>query len=633
MLANYLLKRNAANNMSSNSSGLTSKLQKNGLQQLPLNANNHINSTKTINLHKNEFSLMPNDKKQLINNVLPRKPISNTVFYSSTSSLPSFPQVSAAKTVSINNVPIKSIPLKSLKTVSIATMPIKTVPSKTLVVDSLPVPLSSIPSEHTDTLVIKLEEGNINKVDFNILESTEAKGRLENTVAEDTMPELTVKEVANEKHESELSDVEVLDEGDEVIWVEAIQQDDGVEIFVQAEYDDNSASVIKGDNVVKRNESSVRKRNVMNDSYMNAYNRMKRRGRKPRPGGHQCTKCDESFVTVAKLVSHRATVHTKRYEYLKKFPCPDCNTLESPRSFVSKRSLIRHQRAEHWNDIQYVCEQCGKSFYIRDELDRHRSLHHAPPPFICTVCDRTFNRKQDLKFHSDTHAPSPQYQCSICGTFFRTQATLRKHLQWHSGIKPHACPACPKKFFRRNVMRAHLSRHYGTQPFVCEICNARFAFRDSYQRHVRSHSSNLRHRCTICEDKQFTRPHGLKAHMLKAHNIRLESVTEIGLSDFLSTVDTDKTSNKIVDLASQIGPLLLNKNETKLCDKLTNDIGGDLEMFSDIESIMNTDQQKQVRYTKLSSLKNDAVILETTNSSELLDLGSQYDVLDWDENK
>ena len=249
-----------------------------------------------------------------------------------------------------------------------------------------------------------------------------------------------------------------------------------------------------------------------------------RRGRKPRVGGHTCDKCNKIFTTAAILHSHRRSAH-QNCDSSKSFPCLDCPT-EQRKVFTTKRAWLRHSRATHLQDMSYVCEQCGKIFYLQSELDRHINDMHTTPGFTCQQCGRVFTRLQALKQHADIHDPVPRYQCSECGQRFRTAATLRKHLQWHTGIRPHECPVCQRRFFRRNVMRAHLTIHTGTQPHVCVICDARFAFRDSLQRHERTHT-NARYRCTVCKEKSFTRPYALKTHLLRTHNVKLESVTEL----------------------------------------------------------------------------------------------------------
>ena len=259
-----------------------------------------------------------------------------------------------------------------------------------------------------------------------------------------------------------------------------------------------------------------------------------RRGRRPLPGGHPCNKCDQNFPIVSELLAHKRMDHSKdKMEQDHMYPCLDCPTGER-KVFTTKRAWLRHNRSQHINDMAYVCEQCGKVYYIESELERHMVEKHEPPGHRCKECGRYFSRFQTLKQHQDIHDPVPRYQCSECGTRFRTSATLRKHLQWHTGIRPHECPVCHRRFFRRNVMRAHLTTHTGTQPHVCAVCNARFAFRDSLQRHERTHT-DARYRCTICRDKSFTRPYALKCHLMREHDIKLDSVTELDNNYFIVT--------------------------------------------------------------------------------------------------
>lgn len=55
----------------------------------------------------------------------------------------------------------------------------------------------------------------------------------------------------------------------------------------------------------------------------------------------------------------------------------------------TKPNLMAHKRI-HLGVKEYTCDQCGKSFVQKGNLDNHLLTHDSARPFRCTVCEKSF---------------------------------------------------------------------------------------------------------------------------------------------------------------------------------------------------------------------------------------------------
>ncbi|EAR86183.2 C2H2-type zinc-finger protein (macronuclear) [Tetrahymena thermophila SB210] len=138
------------------------------------------------------------------------------------------------------------------------------------------------------------------------------------------------------------------------------------------------------------------------------------------------------------------------------FVCEQCK-----RTFSKKSKLSRHVRESHLNIKNFTCTQCNKTFKRNSHLKRHMISHSAEPkPFKCSQCTMQFACKHHLERHIKTlHAEDFPFQCEICPLRFPKRACLYKHLTFiHNLKKPYKCGECDKDFFKNGQLIRHLKR-------------------------------------------------------------------------------------------------------------------------------------------------------------------------------
>ncbi|XP_072286537.1 zinc finger and BTB domain-containing protein 6 [Pyxicephalus adspersus] len=99
--------------------------------------------------------------------------------------------------------------------------------------------------------------------------------------------------------------------------------------------------------------------------------------------------------------------------------CPKC-----PRDFLHLENYLRHLKMHK----MFLCLQCGKTFTLKKNLNRHIRGHMGIRPFQCSVCLKTFTAKSTLQDHLNIHSGDRPYKCHCCDMDFKHKSALKKHL-------------------------------------------------------------------------------------------------------------------------------------------------------------------------------------------------------------
>ena len=198
----------------------------------------------------------------------------------------------------------------------------------------------------------------------------------------------------------------------------------------------------------------------------------------------------------------------------KRWNCDKCGA-----SLKTKESLDNHQASVH-DKIRYHCDKCGKSFASKQHLKQHIEKQHEGkifPVHKCELCGKDF---QDLKRHiAIVHEKTEAgMKCEQCPKIFGSKASLRSHERFfHNQERNHICKICKSGFQSAHYLKQHITAvHDGIRKFECDLCEKAFSNRFGLTRHKESFHQGKRFECDKCS-KSFTQKYHLKTHLEQDH--------------------------------------------------------------------------------------------------------------------
>lgn len=138
----------------------------------------------------------------------------------------------------------------------------------------------------------------------------------------------------------------------------------------------------------------------------------------------------------------------------------------------------------------YSCEECGKGFSLKRQLQAHIRTHADKKPYICQFCNKSFQNANNFKVHPCSHTDEGPYKCEMCGHSFPILLNLTAHMRTHMGEPPFICEYCSKQFSQKSALTVHIRTHTGAKPFKCQLCDQTFTYSYSLNVHYK-HQHNM----------------------------------------------------------------------------------------------------------------------------------------------
>uniref|UniRef100_A0A8C8VJE6 C2H2-type domain-containing protein n=1 Tax=Pelusios castaneus TaxID=367368 RepID=A0A8C8VJE6_9SAUR len=219
-------------------------------------------------------------------------------------------------------------------------------------------------------------------------------------------------------------------------------------------------------------------------------------------GGKDCksTPCEGSSKKLKGTITYQGT----------KMGAEQNKHSKSQTSFSSSSSPGLPQKIQA-DRKRYSCAECGKSYFRKQHLGRHKQSHTGEKPYVCTDCGKSFGRRATLSKHLRTHTDEKPYSCSDCGKSFTESSYLALHQKIHTGEKPYQCPECDKRFRLKGDLSHHYRTHTGEKPHKCSECGQGFARKSTLHKHLRIHTGERPYKCPQCE-KSFRQKFSLSQH-------------------------------------------------------------------------------------------------------------------------
>ncbi|XP_046987631.1 uncharacterized protein LOC124590782 isoform X1 [Schistocerca americana] len=253
-----------------------------------------------------------------------------------------------------------------------------------------------------------------------------------------------------------------------------------------------------------------------------------------------CEVCGEVFHSNASLSTHKQLHGEPRFQ------CEICHK-------IFQRSDTLHAHLAVHREAQIPCPVCQKKVKTKKSLAVHMRQHMGTRLFKCDQCGKGFNQKINLNKHLQVHEDIDKRKqtCRYCDKTFLNRDSLKIHELKHTQGQPHSCPLCNKAFVKEHQLRNHIKRLHAGQILSCPFCPLTFRHRSSLSRHLERRHAELRDQwntpnflesvsaiaqeslsCPYCS-QTFKNNNSLYHHLEKSHG---DNRTEWSIPNLLQTV-------------------------------------------------------------------------------------------------
>lgn len=130
--------------------------------------------------------------------------------------------------------------------------------------------------------------------------------------------------------------------------------------------------------------------------------------------------------------------------------------------FSFRCSLKLHIEAVHYQEDEFSCDLCPRTFFNKPSIVQHLLGIHSKKWIYCNFCDY----KTIVARHFEGHIKKHASKCPVCN---EQVASLKKHMSLHRAKVP--CSICRKNVLN-SAMKAHITTQHGK--FGCKICDEVF---------------------------------------------------------------------------------------------------------------------------------------------------------------
>lgn len=166
----------------------------------------------------------------------------------------------------------------------------------------------------------------------------------------------------------------------------------------------------------------------------------------------------------------------ERLKQSQNFYCDACERFFN-NEFKFNRHLHRHPEA-----------MPEEEYSFSDMTENTEDCKDIIPGVTCVSTPRASqsNKKRITSSSAGKRMKLKNYFCDQCGRTFNDKANLNRHLQRHKGVKKFECEQCGYKDYSQHLIKLHTRiKHMGEKPYACKYCDNRFANSMTRLRHQR----------------------------------------------------------------------------------------------------------------------------------------------------
>lgn len=252
------------------------------------------------------------------------------------------------------------------------------------------------------------------------------------------------------------------------------------------------------------------------------------------------------------LRAHKNQLHNPNYDLVTR-TCKICGEHHRLAQYWYKHYLNAHVRPNEVPVLaKHVCEECGKSFSQKGNMEKHYYYQHgegrAKENYIkCHLCPDDKFFKEKLSWYSHCKRVHPDYQrgghdCARCTASFGNEKLLKEHIQEFHPESFFPCKWCTCVRYTDMALRFHHTRctkipkeqkmeymkrktEYYPESYLipCELCKKTF-ITSSLSRHYKEMHNVIEDefKCFHCEKKFRIRGFWM-VHMEEIHCQKLET--------------------------------------------------------------------------------------------------------------
>ena len=232
-----------------------------------------------------------------------------------------------------------------------------------------------------------------------------------------------------------------------------------------------------------------------------------------------CDICGKGFVTKKNLQTHIEAVHEKINLNL---ICEICGI-----SNRTERARAGHMRRYHTeviitkNDVTKACPKCKEEYDSPIDFESHLKMClDELKDYKCNLCDLRWASHLSVEMHLAVDHKKLHGACDICGGIYTSKKAVAQHKKLvHDRIYDFCCHICAKPLETKHELKSHLARihNIGEKKHKCKYCDERFFAPYGLKQHIaKKHERRLEHQCHLCS-KTFWMKDYLRDHIKFIH--------------------------------------------------------------------------------------------------------------------